>query len=107
MFGVNGSQRHQGIELSVFGQPIESVRIIGGMTLLDPKMRRTGNPAIDGNDPVGVPQFQINVNVEWDVPFLPGLTLDGRVVHTGTMAELARDETLQHRLLGLSLDTHQ
>lgn len=83
VFGVAGSQRHKGIELSVFGQPLESVRIIGGMTLLDPRMKRTGNPAIDGNDPVGVPQFQINVNVEWDVPFLPGLTLDGRVVHTG------------------------
>ncbi len=32
---------------------------------------------------------------------------NGRIVHIGTMAELARDETLQHRLLGLSLDTHQ
>jgi len=83
VFAVSGSQRHQGIELSVFGQPVEGVRVIGGMTLLDPTMKRTGNPAIDGNDPVGVPQFQINVNVEWDVPFLPGLTLDGRVVHTG------------------------
>lgn len=83
VFDVSGSQRHQGIELSVFGQPVESVRVIGGLTVLDPKMKRTGNPAIDGNDPVGVPQFQINVNVEWDVPFLPGLTLDGRVVHTG------------------------
>jgi branched-chain amino acid transport system ATP-binding protein len=32
---------------------------------------------------------------------------NGRVVHTGAMAELASDEALQHRLLGLSLDTHQ
>jgi branched-chain amino acid transport system ATP-binding protein len=32
---------------------------------------------------------------------------NGRVVHTGTMAELAADAGLQHRLLGLSLDTHQ
>ena len=28
---------------------------------------------------------------------------DGRVVHAGTMAELAADEGLQQRLLGLSL----
>ncbi len=83
VFGVYGSQRHQGIELSVFGQPVDGVRLIGGLTLLDPKMKRTGNPAIDGNDPVGVPRFQVNMNLEWDVPFLPGLTLDGRVVHTG------------------------
>jgi branched-chain amino acid transport system ATP-binding protein len=32
---------------------------------------------------------------------------DGRIVHRGTMAELARDEALQTRLLGLSLDAHQ
>jgi branched-chain amino acid transport system ATP-binding protein len=32
---------------------------------------------------------------------------DGRVVHTGAMAELAEDESLQQRLLGLSLATHQ
>jgi branched-chain amino acid transport system ATP-binding protein len=31
----------------------------------------------------------------------------GRVVHTGTMRDLAADEHLQQRLLGLSLDTHQ
>jgi len=32
---------------------------------------------------------------------------NGRVVHSGAMAELAADAMLQHRLLGLSLDTHQ
>jgi branched-chain amino acid transport system ATP-binding protein len=32
---------------------------------------------------------------------------DGRVVHTGSMAELAADTALQQRLLGLSLGAHQ
>ncbi|MDB5798333.1 MAG: transporter family protein [Paucimonas sp.] len=32
---------------------------------------------------------------------------DGRVVHAGSMAELAADEQLQARLLGLSLGQHQ
>ena len=32
---------------------------------------------------------------------------DGRVVHRGTMADLAADEALQQRLLGLSLAAHQ
>jgi len=31
---------------------------------------------------------------------------DGRVVHAGRMAELAADESLQQRLLGLSLGVH-
>jgi branched-chain amino acid transport system ATP-binding protein len=32
---------------------------------------------------------------------------NGRVVHTGEMAELADDRDLQQRLLGLALDSHQ
>jgi branched-chain amino acid transport system ATP-binding protein len=32
---------------------------------------------------------------------------DGRIVHTGAMADLADDEGLQQRLLGLSLGAHQ
>jgi branched-chain amino acid transport system ATP-binding protein len=32
---------------------------------------------------------------------------DGRVRHTGSMQDLARDDTLQQRLLGLSLAAHQ
>jgi branched-chain amino acid transport system ATP-binding protein len=32
---------------------------------------------------------------------------DGRIVHRGAMADLARDGALQTRLLGLSLDAHQ
>ena len=32
---------------------------------------------------------------------------DGRIVHTGAMAELAEDTGLQQRLLGLSMDAHQ
>ena len=32
---------------------------------------------------------------------------NGRVVHAGAMAELADDEALQQRLLGLSLGAHQ
>jgi branched-chain amino acid transport system ATP-binding protein len=32
---------------------------------------------------------------------------NGRIAHRGGMAELAADECLQNRLLGLSLDAHQ
>jgi branched-chain amino acid transport system ATP-binding protein len=32
---------------------------------------------------------------------------NGRIVHTGSMADLAADSALQGRLLGLSLDSHQ
>lgn len=32
---------------------------------------------------------------------------DGKIIHTGAMADLAADSALQTRLLGLSLDSHQ
>ena len=48
-----------------------------------------------------------NFRVAQEIGDTVGVMDNGRVVHTGTMAELARDEALQHRLLGLSLDTHQ
>jgi branched-chain amino acid transport system ATP-binding protein len=32
---------------------------------------------------------------------------DGRIVHAGAMSDLVADQTLQQRLLGLSLDAHQ
>ena len=33
---------------------------------------------------IGVPEFQANLNLEWDIATLEGLTLEGRVVHTGS-----------------------
>jgi branched-chain amino acid transport system ATP-binding protein len=47
--------------------------------------------------------FHMAVSVGDDVAVMD----DGRIVHAGTMADLAGDEALQHRLLGLSLATHQ
>jgi branched-chain amino acid transport system ATP-binding protein len=47
--------------------------------------------------------FHMAVSVGDDVAVMD----DGRIVHTGSMADLAADEALQHRLLGLSLAVHQ
>ena len=51
--------------------------------MIDAKLRQTQNGINEGNDAVGVPEFLLNANIEWDVPFAPALTLTGRVVHTG------------------------
>jgi branched-chain amino acid transport system ATP-binding protein len=48
-----------------------------------------------------------NFRVAQEIGDLVGVMDNGRVVHSGAMAELAADAGLQHRLLGLSLDTHQ
>ena len=48
-----------------------------------------------------------NFRVAQDVGDLVHVMDSGRIVHSGAMADLAADESLQTRLLGLSLDSHQ
>lgn len=86
VFATNGEQRNRGLEVSWFGEPRDGLRVLGGWTWLDAEMTRTAGGTLDGNRPIGTPEFQGNVNVEWDVPQLAGLTLEGRVVYTGEQA---------------------
>lgn len=85
-FGPFGIQRNRGVELTVAGELADGLRLIAGGSVVDAKLRRTQGGVNEGNQAVGVPEYLINANLEWDVPFLPALTLTGRVVHTGEQA---------------------
>lgn len=84
VFSQGGEQRNRGLELTVFGQATERLRILGGVTLLDAKLRKTAGGVQNGNDAVGIPDVQANLGLEWDVPGAPGLTLTGRAIHTSS-----------------------
>ncbi|WP_296170062.1 TonB-dependent siderophore receptor [uncultured Brevundimonas sp.] len=86
IFGTNGEQRNRGLEIAFHGEPRDGLRVIGGWTFLDAELTRTAGGALDGNRPIGTPEVQGNVNVEWDVPQLSGLTLEGRAIYTGDQA---------------------
>lgn len=83
VFSADGEQRNQGIEVSVFGEPVTGFRVLGGATILDNELKKTQGGLNEGNTSVGTPEFQGNINLEYDIAALPGLTVDGRVVHTG------------------------
>lgn len=85
-FGPFGIQRHRGIELTLAGEVAERLRLIAGGSLIDAKLRKTQGGVNEGNQAVGVPEYLLNANLEWDVPFASALTLIGRVVHTGEQA---------------------
>jgi iron complex outermembrane receptor protein len=82
IFGVFGEQRNSGLELSVFGTPVRGVRVLGGLTLLKTEQKHTADGLDDGKDAIGVPDTQLNLGGEWDVPGLRGLTLTSRVTYT-------------------------
>lgn len=79
-----GEQENKGVELTVYGQPAEGLRVLGGATWLDAKVNHALDATLEGKSPIGVPDFQANVNVEWDIKAAPGLTVEGRMVHTGS-----------------------
>ncbi|MFN4121446.1 TonB-dependent receptor [Acidovorax sp.] len=83
IFSTSGKDRHQGIELAVQGEATKGLRVLGGLTWLNAKQLRTGAAATDGQRVIGVPKLQANLGAEWDVPGVPGLAVDGRLVHTG------------------------
>jgi iron complex outermembrane receptor protein len=90
IFRDDGEQRHRGIETSVYGEPMPGVRLIGGITFLDAELTTTQDGANEGKSPIGTPETQANLNVEWDVPALGGLTLEARAMYTSKQyADLA------------------
>lgn len=80
---LNGEQRNRGMELNVFGEVAPGFRLLGGLALIDGEQTRTQNGATDGRVAIGVPVVTTNIGAEWDTPFVRGLTLTGRVIHTG------------------------
>ncbi|WP_407524232.1 TonB-dependent receptor [Methylobacterium oryzisoli] len=82
-FAETGEQRVGGLEFSVYGEITPQVRVLGGLTLLDGVLTRTAVAANVGNTPIGVPRVQLNLGAEWDLPWVPGLTLNGAVIYTG------------------------
>ena len=83
VFAPFGEQRNRGIEAFVSGEPTEGLRLILGGSVIDAELTNTPGGVNEGNGALGIPDYTINANAEWDLPFVPGFTLTGRVVHTG------------------------
>ncbi|SFL89168.1 TonB-dependent receptor [Methylorubrum salsuginis] len=86
-FGLNGLQRNRGVEVNVYGEPVEGVRLLGGVSFIDAKLAKTAGGTFDGNDVPGVPDTSVSLYGEVDLPpwMLPGLTLTGRVLYSSSV----------------------
>ncbi|MGG4604593.1 TonB-dependent receptor [Paenalcaligenes sp. Me131] len=82
-FEESGKDRHNGVELSFYGQLSDSLRLLGGVTMLDAKQKQTGDASSDGKRVIGVPRWQGNIGLTWDVPRVEGFSLDTQLLATG------------------------
>ncbi|MDP0499068.1 MAG: TonB-dependent receptor [Verrucomicrobiota bacterium JB022] len=76
-FRVLDGQDNYGIELSVYGELFESLKVLGGISLLDAELE-------NGMNAIGSPEKQANLGLEWMLPFVDGLSVDGRVIYTSS-----------------------
>ncbi|WP_395327454.1 TonB-dependent receptor [Novosphingobium sp. BL-8H] len=82
IYGLHGQQRNRGVEFTLNGEIVHGLRLISGVAVTDAKLTKTSD-GTDGNIAKGVPDWTANANLEWDTPFITGLTLTGRVTYTG------------------------
>ncbi|MBR2534851.1 MAG: TonB-dependent siderophore receptor [Hyphomicrobium sp.] len=79
---VDGTTINRGVELNVFGEVMPGFRLLGGVTFYNAKIEGSAGGATDGNTPAGVPDVQVNLSAEYDLAFVPGLTVTGRIIYT-------------------------
>lgn len=77
-----GEQRNRGLELSAFGEVTRGLRAMASVAVVDAKLVKTNNGLNQGNTPAGVPETTFSAGLDWDTPWVQGLSLNGRVIHT-------------------------
>jgi len=74
-----GALRHRGVEMSLSGQPVQGLTVVAGLLLLE--ARASGLPVeqgLIGDTSPGTPPMTIKTNLQYELPFAPGLLVDSQ-----------------------------
>jgi iron complex outermembrane receptor protein len=82
IYSLDGEQRNRGFELAAYGELTRGLRLMGGAALAEAKQQRTAGGTNQGKDVNGVPHRTFTLGADWDTPWLPGFTVNGRVINT-------------------------
>lgn len=85
VYSFDGEQRNRGLELATYGEVLSGLRLMASVTFYDATLTHTAGGANDGHDANGVPKRAFNFGVGWDLPWVPGLSLNGRVITTSSL----------------------
>ena len=81
-YSFDGEQRNRGLELSAYGELQRGLRVMASAAFNDAKLTQMAGGVNEGNNATGVPDRTFNLGVDWDVPDVQGLSLNGRVINT-------------------------
>lgn len=95
VYTVDGRQENNGVEFSVTGKVLPQLTVVGGVTVLDPKIKKSDVAANDGNSPTNVAKQLAKIYGEYDIGRVPGLAVTGGAFYTGKQyTDLANDYQL-------------
>lgn len=100
-YDIYGNTRHRGLELNVYGAFVnDTLRPGVGITWMQAKLKDQDNGVNNGKQIIGTPTFIAKAGVEWDTPWVNGLTLKSGVQHYGkTYQDAANRYTIKGNTL--------
>lgn len=81
----DGTQVHQGVELTATGQVTRNLSVVLGGTFMDLQVTKAVDTTLIGKRPTGVSDRLLKIFVDYSIPALPGLSITGGAYHAGTM----------------------
>lgn len=81
----DGEQRNRGLEFNAYGLLMPGLRGMASATFLRPELTNPADPTQRGNSAAGVPDRTFSAGLDWDTPWISGLSLNGRVIYTSSV----------------------
>lgn len=79
----DGEQRNRGVELSAFGLISPGLRGMASVTFLRPELTNPAVAAQRGKDAAGIARTTVSAGLDYDLPWIYGAAINGRVIYTG------------------------
>lgn len=85
IYSYAGEQRNRGLELSLYGEPQRGLRVMASVAFTQAQLTRIEDAAVQGQRAPNVPRHMLSMGADWDVPGIPGLSLNGRALHVASV----------------------
>lgn len=82
----NGRVSDKGIEFGATGKITDDLAVVGGLSFMDNKVKLSNDPLAVGKRPAGVADTLAKVYLEYSLPWVRGLSVNGGVNYTGDFA---------------------
>jgi iron complex outermembrane receptor protein len=79
----DGRQVHQGLEVTLTGKVTDNLSLVVGGTVMDLKIAKATNAALRGKKPIGASPVMLKASLDYELPWVEGLSLSGGVYHSG------------------------